>query len=60
MNSAFTGTYRLTVGVGRNVPHPRQLLEWVLAAQALLVSVVGSALQMEIQLGHLLPVTHPG
>ena len=31
------------------VPHPRHLLEWVLAAQAELVSVVGSALQMETQ-----------
>ena len=34
----------------RKVPHPRHLLEWVLAAQAYLVSVVGSALQMETQL----------
>ena len=32
------------------MPHPRHLLEWVLAAQASLVSVVGSTLQMETQL----------
>ena len=30
--------------------HPRHLLEWVLAAQAYLVMVVGSSLQMETQL----------
>ena len=32
------------------MPHHRHLLEWVSAAQAKLVSVVGSALQMETQL----------
>ena len=35
---------------GSREEHPRHLLEWVLAAQAYLVSVVGSALQMETQL----------
>ena len=32
------------------MPHPRHLLELVLAAQAKLVSEVGSELQMETQL----------
>ena len=34
----------------RKVPHPRHLLEWVLAAQTKLGSLVGSALQMETRL----------
>ena len=34
----------------RKVPHPRNLLDWVLAAQESLVSVVGYSLEMETQL----------